>query len=134
MELAATGSQLGIRETRRIVGDYVLGISDFHDRAVFEGEIGRYAYPVDIHETDARPESYSQFEKEFRELRYEKGESYGIPLRALIPRDVDNLLVSGRCISSDRYIQSSIRVRLPVQLPLWLLRPVPVPVGSIGRI
>ena len=110
MELAASGSLLGIRETRRILGDYVLSLSDFHDRAVFNDEIGRYAYPVDIHEPDARPESYSRFEKEFRELRYGKGESYGIPLRALIPRDVDNLLVSGRCISSDRYIQSSIRV------------------------
>ena len=110
MELSSTGSLLGIRESRRIIGDYVLGLSDFHERAVFDDEIGRYAYPVDIHESDTRRESYSQFAKEFRELRYGKGESYGIPFRSLIPRNVENLLVSGRCISSDRYIQSSVRV------------------------
>ena len=110
MELVASGSLLGIRESRRIMGDYVLGLKDFRERAVFDDEIGRYAYPVDIHEADARPESHSRFEKEFRELRYGKGESYGIPLRSLIPRNVENLLVAGRCISSDRYIQSSLRV------------------------
>jgi len=49
MELVATGSLLGVRETRRITGDYVLNIDDFKSLAAFEDEIGRYSYPIDIH-------------------------------------------------------------------------------------
>jgi len=110
MQLASTGSLLGIRETRRIMGDYVLCLDDFKTRAVFDDEIGRFAYPVDIHASDASAESYAQFEKEYTTFRYKAGESYGIPYRTLIPKELDNLLVAGRCISSDRYIQSSVRV------------------------
>ncbi len=47
MSLAATGSLLGVRETRRISGDYVLSVDDFKRRAVFDDEIGRYCFPVD---------------------------------------------------------------------------------------
>lgn len=39
-----------------------------------------------------------------------KGESYGIPYRILTPKGLKNVLVSGRCVSTDRYMQSSIRV------------------------
>ena len=110
MELVATGSLPGIRETRRILGDYVLGLDDFKKRAVFDDEIGRYSYPVDIHASKPDAAAYKQFEKEFRSLRYRKGESYGVPYRVLVPRELSNVLVAGRCVSSDRYIQGSIRV------------------------
>jgi len=110
MELVATGSLLGIRESRRIIGDYVMVLDDFLNRAVFDDEIGRYAYPVDIHASDSSKESFSKFEKEHKSYRYKKGENYGIPYRILTPAGLDNVLVSGRCVSCDRYIQSSIRV------------------------
>ncbi len=110
MVLVATGSLLGIRESRRILGDYVLNLEDFKTRAVFDDEIGRYAYPVDIHASRPGAQDYAKFEEEFRTLRYGKGESYGIPYRTLTPRGLDNVLVAGRCISSDRYIQGSVRV------------------------
>ena len=110
MELVATGSLLGVRETRRILGDYVLNLDDFKRRAVFEDEIGRYAYPVDIHPSTPDAADYDKFLDEFRNLRYGKGESYGIPYRALVPRALANVLVSGRCISTDRYMQGSVRV------------------------
>lgn len=110
MELAATGSLMGIRETRRIIGDYVLNLDDFKNRSVFEDEIGRYSYPVDIHPTISSPESYRKFLKEITEYRYKKGESYGIPYRILTPKGLDNVLTAGRCVSCDRYMQSSIRV------------------------
>ncbi len=110
MELVATGSLLGIRETRRITGDYVLNLGDFKARAIFDDEIGRYCYPVDIHPLTPSKESYEQFEREFcRENRCAKGESYGIPYRTLTPKGLDNVLVSGRCISADRYVQGSVR-------------------------
>lgn len=111
LELAGTGSLIGVRETRRILGDYVLNVEDFKTRAVFPDEVGRYCYPVDIHPSRPDPEQYARFEKEFLEtLRYKKGESYGVPYRILTPRNLDNVLVAGRCVSSDRAIQGSIRV------------------------
>jgi len=110
MELVSTGSLLGIRESRRIMGDYVLNLEDFKKRAVFDDEIGRYAYPVDIHASKPDAANYKKFEEEFRTLRYQKGESYGIPYRILVPQKLSNVLIAGRCVSSDRYIQGSIRV------------------------
>ena len=110
MELVSTGSLLGIREGRRIMGDYVLNLEDFKKRAVFDDEIGRYAYPVDIHASKPDTANYKKFEEEFKTLRYNKGESYGIPYRILVPQKLSNVLIAGRCVSSDRYIQGSIRV------------------------
>lgn len=110
MALVATASLLGIRESRRILGDYVLNLEDFKGRAVFDDEIGRYAYPVDIHASKPDEANYRKFAEEFRTLRYGKGESYGIPYRVLVPRGLSNVLVAGRCVSADRYLQGSIRV------------------------
>ncbi len=109
MELAATGSLLGLRETRRILGDYVLCLDDFKARAVFDDEIGRYSYPVDIHPARPDKESFDRFMDEWQNLRYGPGESYGIPYRILLPRKLSNVLVAGRCVSSDRFLQGSIR-------------------------
>lgn len=110
MELIATGSLLGVRETRRIMGDYILDLDDFKSLAVFDDEIGRYSYPVDIHIAKPDKESYDKFCKEIRTLRLGKGESYGIPYRILTPRGLKNILVAGRCVSTDRNMQASIRV------------------------
>ncbi|MCL2815590.1 MAG: FAD-dependent oxidoreductase [Oscillospiraceae bacterium] len=110
MTLVSTSALMGIRETRRITGDYVLNLEDFKSRAVFDDEIGRYCYPVDIHESSPDEEANRIFQEEFRTLRYGPGESYGIPYRVLTPKGLDNVLTAGRCVSSDRYIQGSIRV------------------------
>jgi ribulose 1,5-bisphosphate synthetase/thiazole synthase len=110
MELAATGSLLGVRETRRILGDHVLSLDAFKCLAVFEDEIGRYSYPIDIHVAGPDKASYERFRREFTTLRLGKGESYGIPYRVLTPRGLSNVLVAGRCVSTDRNMQASIRV------------------------
>lgn len=110
MELVATGSLLGVRETRRIMGDYVLNIEDFKKLSVFEDEIGRYSYPLDIHVAKPDKESYDKFHKEHTTMRLGKGESYGVPYRILTPKGMKNVLVAGRCVSTDRQMQSSIRV------------------------
>ena len=110
MELVSTASMLGIRETRRIIGDYMLTVDDFKTMAVFDDEIGRYSYPVDIHIARPDKESYEKFLNEFTSLRLGKGESYGIPYRSLTPRGLGNVLVAGRCISADRSMQASVRV------------------------
>jgi len=111
MDLVTTGAMLGIRETRRIGGDAVLEVDAFKTRAVFDDEIGRFNYPVDIHV--ARPNDereYKRFEQEFNTMRLGNGESYGIPYGTLLPRGLDNALVAGRCISTDRAMQASVRV------------------------
>ena len=110
-ELAATGGLMGVRETRRVMGDYELTVDDFERRAVFPDEIGRYNYPIDIHRSTNSADDYEEFEEEFRSRwRLGPGESYGIPYRCLCPADLDNVLVAGRCISTDRSVQGSVRV------------------------
>ena len=111
MQLVTTGSLLGVRETRRIQGDYVLSLDDYKRRATFPDEIGRYAYPIDNHPIRPGKDTYAQHRKEFdTDLRYAKGESYGIPYRVLTPRGLDNVLVAGRCVSVDRMVHGSLRV------------------------
>ena len=112
MVLVGTGSLMGVRETRRVVCDYRISLKDFVNRAEFEeDEIGRYCYPVDMHPSNASEEAYHESERMFRrDYRYGKGETYGIPYRILTPLGFDNLLVAGRCVSSDRYMLASIRV------------------------
>ena len=110
MTLVSSGSLLGIRETRRIKGDYEMTLDDFKKRASFDDEIGRFSYPVDIHPNKNDIASYQHFREEITGFRHKQGENYGIPYRALVPKDLDNALVAGRCISTDRYMQSSIRV------------------------
>lgn len=109
--LVATAPMFGIRETRRIVGDYVLNVEDFKKRANFEDEIGRYCYAIDIHEITPSEEENEQFKKEYYQTyRYKEGESYGIPYRSIVVKGFKNLLVAGRCISCDRQMLGSIRV------------------------
>jgi len=112
MHLASTAPFLGIRESRRIVCDYMLNVKDFVKRAVFPDEIGRYCYPVDMHISNPGDlAAYEAFLKEYeKDLHYRKGESYGIPYRSLVPKSFSNALVAGRCMGVDRKMQASIRV------------------------
>lgn len=107
--VTATGSYLGVRESRRIMGDYIMTGGDYIKRARFDDEIGVFSYPIDIHPTNTSKERFADFENEWKNLRYEKGEFYGIPYRVLIPQKLQNVYVAGRCASFDRRMQSSIR-------------------------
>ncbi len=109
-ELVCSASLLSVRETRRIRGEYILDYEDYLRRACFDDEIGRFAYPIDIHASQADAEDQKRVERELVETRLGKGESYGIPYRSLIPVKLSNTLVAGRCISTDRRMQSSVRV------------------------
>jgi hypothetical protein len=115
--LVSTGSLIGCRETRRIVGDYELSVEDYLDRRTFEDEICRNSYFIDIHHSvkERQLEEQGTFEWEKRCARYGKGESHGIPYRCLTPKGIKNVLVAGRSISCDRSVQASVRV-MPVCL------------------
>jgi len=113
--IVATGALMGIRETRRVIGDYVVTIDDFIARKTFDDEICRNAYPVDIHCAKDEKAAHDKGEVSAmtRHEAYEKGESHGIPYRSLIPAKLKNVLVAGRSISTDRDVQGSTRVMPP---------------------
>lgn len=110
-ELVSTAALLSVRETRRIRGDYRLSFDDYRRRADFADEVGRFAYPVDIHASTGDPAEQEAVERRIEETKLRSGESYGIPYRVLIPQGVRNLLVAGRCVSCDREVQSSLRLQ-----------------------
>lgn len=110
--LAATASLMGVRETRRIVGDYLLTVDDYLARRSFADEIGRNSYYIDIHQAKSEVKAVvdGDFVADFRYEHYGPGESHGIPYRCLTPKSLHNVLVAGRSISCDRITQGSIRV------------------------
>lgn len=100
--LVSTGEQIGIRETRRIVGDYVLTQEDFMEMRTFHDDIARNAYFIDIHMATSKDNMAIQ--------HLPPGKSHGVPYRCLLPVGIDNLWVAGRAASSDRVVQGSLRV------------------------
>ncbi len=110
-QLVSTGIQIGVRETRRIVGDYVLTLDDYLARRSFPDEIARNAYYIDIHLSRQEWEKNLGREVDWSEKihQYGPGESHGVPYRCLTPRGLANILVAGRCISTDRPVQGSVR-------------------------
>jgi hypothetical protein len=101
-----SGVGVGVRETRRIVGEYQLTGEDVLSAKKFPDDIARGSYPVDIH----NPEGKGTLLK-----RLPPGEAYDIPLRCLIPKKVEGLVVAGRCISGTHEAHSSYRV-MPIAM------------------
>lgn len=108
--LASSGPFIGLRESRRIVGEYRLSRKDYTSRALFEDTIARYAYPIDIHASNTEGVIIGNGKNDFYTSRYQIGESYGIPYRALLPKGLENILVAGRTLSADRAMHGSFRV------------------------
>jgi len=110
MMVMDSGSLLGIRESRRIVGEYELDYDDYKARRWFADQIGVYHKVVDIHVYDLSDEQWERYSKEFKTLdRLAKGESYGLPYGMLVPKGMRNLWVAGRCNSSDIKVHGAIR-------------------------
>ncbi len=101
--LLLTAPMFGVRESRRIIGDYVLTEEDVMAGREFMDAVGRCGAYVDIHDEDGgmRP-------TDLREVGGAKG-WYQVPYRILLPKDVEGLLTAGRCISADHIAQGSIR-------------------------
>jgi len=117
MELTATGSLLGIRESRRIVGEYELNFQDYQARRQFPDQIGVFNKFVDRHPYDSSKEEFERFEEEANYSgRIGIGECFGIPYSILVPRGWRNLWVAGRCNSSDVKMSGSIRTMPPAAM------------------
>ena len=97
--LAAMSSQIGVRETRRIIGDYVLTRNDVLGARQFDDQIALCGAPIEDHGTGERT----------KWVYLPEGQCVGIPYRALLPRQVSNVLVTGRCFSATHEAHASVR-------------------------
>ena len=99
--LMMTAPEIGVRESRMIVGDYTLTEKECKDCVKFDDGIAACNYDIDIHNPEGTGTSHYYFGP---------GEYYNIPYRCLIPKGAENMLVAGRCISSDHGAQASYRI------------------------
>lgn len=99
--LMMTAGEIGVRESRMIVGDYILTENDCKNCARFDDAIAACNYDIDIHNPEGTGTSHYYFPE---------GQYYTIPYRSLIPKGINNMLVAGRCISSDHGAQASYRI------------------------
>ena len=101
--LIDTAAYIGIRETRRIKGEFILTVQDMMNQTIFEDSIGLGAAFIDIHNVEGPGmDKKSGF-------KFPKGGYYSIPYRTLIPQGIDNLLVAGRCHSATHEAAGSTR-------------------------
>jgi len=100
-ELAQVADRVGVRETRRAVGDYVMSASDIREGRKFDSAIAKGCYGIDIH-------GQKEDENVMEELP--EGEYYEIPKWALFVKGLMNLQAAGRCISSTREGQAALRI------------------------
>jgi hypothetical protein len=93
---------VGVRETRRIVGEYVLTAEDVLEGRKFSDAIARNNYPIDLH---------SKRETEAKLVKLPPGVYHEIPYRCLVPLQAENLLVVGRALSATFEAQGSVRIQ-----------------------
>lgn len=110
--VVSTASTFGVRESRRIIGCCRMTKEDYQNRREFKDAIARYSYPIDLHAASEAEVEYGE-NREFITTRYQPGESYSIPFRALLPKGYRNLIAAGKIISADRAMLSSVRVMPP---------------------
>ncbi|MCX6089046.1 MAG: FAD-dependent oxidoreductase [Candidatus Atribacteria bacterium] len=97
--ILASSSTIGVRESRKIVGEYILTKEDVLNSKQFFDSICQGAFPVDIHDPVGEKGTW-----------IELNDSYSIPYRCLITPEIDNLIIAGRCISTTHDAQASTRV------------------------
>lgn len=105
IQLAATAEQIGVRDGRRIGGRFTVTKDDLIKGARYDDGVVRPTFGVDIHALTAEHNKEAGYTN-----RGIKVQPYDIPLRALIAKDVDGLMMAGRCISGDFIAHASYRV------------------------
>ena len=99
--LISIASDIGIRESRKLRGEHILTEEELKNCTKFYDGIALGNYDIDIHNPSGSGTSHYYFKA---------GEYYSIPYRSLLPKEFDNLLVAGRCISATHEAQASIRI------------------------
>jgi hypothetical protein len=103
--LLDTATTIGVRETRRVVGQYTLTLGDLQNGRRFEDVVALCGYPVDIHDPTGSGGGTAEAPP--------TANTYEIPYRVLVPRDIDGLLVAGRAVSATHEALGAIRVMPP---------------------
>lgn len=98
----ACGTEVAIRETRRIIGETYMVYQDYLDAIKYEDAICYVYYPIDLH---------TGSNESLKNIYLQKDKTPTIPFGALVPKGINNLLVAGRCISGDRMSNSAIRMK-----------------------
>lgn len=98
--LLDTPAEIGVRESRRIVGEYTLTLQDLLQRRTFPDVVAKGYGVIDIHEPGGR------------RLRFDAIEEYQIPYRCLLPQRISGLVVAGRCVSCDHEALGTLRTIL----------------------
>ena len=112
IHLVSTAACMGVRESRRIIGEYTLTYEDYRTRRQFPDQIGIYTKTIDVHPYDLSQEEYERFRRQVAQTdTLADGECYGLPYGILIPRGFSNLWAAGRCASSDQSVNGAIRVQ-----------------------
>ncbi len=113
IEHCTTASLIGVRESRRIVGEYELTVDDYLARRRFDDDIGLFNKFIDIHPYDCSDEQWERLKREKDDPRWRlgKGECFGIPYRIIVPKGWSNLWAPGRAASADVQTQGVIRVQ-----------------------
>lgn len=99
---------VGVRESRRIMGEYIFSSKDVAESRKFDDAICRLAYYVDVHK--GKGTGYTRSEEKERIVQPIAGDYYEIPYRCLVPKNLDNILIAGRCVSSTQKGHGAIRI------------------------
>lgn len=106
--LAGTGTQIGIRESRHITGEYVITGEDVLHGRKFDDVVARGYFPIDIHNLKGK-EGYG--DDGDSGVWTDPEDSYDIPMRTLIPIRLDGLVMAGRAISATHEAHGSLRTQ-----------------------
>lgn len=106
--LSLISPMVGVRESSRIQGRYLLTGMDILTYKKFDNRILSSNYPVDIHNLSNEEENYIE---KFRTEVHSKDAYYDIPWDIMLCSEIDNLIVAGRCVSTDFIAQSAIRIQ-----------------------
>ena len=110
VRLGRCADEIGVRESRRIVGEYVFTLEDMMAERRFPDAIGHGFWCLDVHDPKGSG-STTWEEGNPRHYALPKGHSYQIPFRILKPRGLKNLLVAGRCVSATHEGIASLRIQ-----------------------
>ncbi len=99
--IVSVASDIGVRESRMLKGMHILTAEEIMACTKFDDTIALGNYDIDIHNPEGEGTSHYYFPA---------GKYYGIPYSSLVPKEIDNLLVCGRCISATHEAQASIRI------------------------
>lgn len=113
LDQVTTASLIGVRESRRIVGEYELNVDDYLAARHFPDQIGLFNKFIDIHPYDTSEAEWNRFLEEKADPKWKlpPGKSFGIPYSILVPKGWQNLWVAGRCASADVQVHGVIRVQ-----------------------